>query len=985
MRRKSRWIAVGLVVAMSTAMLSSAAMAEEQSDPAEAASDMEAVEAEGSGEIFDEAAEVEAGVISDDTFEEEAAQEAEETAEENAEPAGAPEETAAEAEEISAEAEESPEEAEEKPAEAEEAWAAEEEIEEVPEPAAEDYQPEEAEAEEEGAAEASEEGEPAWEEAEAVETEAEETGKKSGKKDKEEKSAAEEEETPAENNAHTEEYVTVPYESDDEEMMWEQIAVPNSYYVESAINIRSAASEDSEILGFLYNGAAAWVLDKGEEWTTIYSNGITGYVKNELMLYGGDVAEVADYYCVKGVRADWDGVIIYENSDGITEKDVMNSGDAYPVVEEEEDHWVEIQYDEDTTAFVSADDVTFVMLFESATPIVQAAEAAEPEAAEPEAEVVISNATVVFDVELISDMEDEAAETEAASAVEEEEFYEPEGELYEPAEEAEALAEAEIIYEVSEEESPEEEIEEEEIYEAEEAPVPEEEAEDTFEAGEDFAEEEFYEEQAEPAEEAGAEESASAESTENIEYEETYEQVPDSSEEEIYYEEENDAEEEYAENAVQEDTYEDVSGMEIYEVSVDSADTYIAYEEVSYDSGESYDYDDIYEAADTSYDDASDGSEAYADVYDDASYDSEAYEDEYDDAFYDSEAYEDEYDDASYDSEIYEDLFYEEDSYDEEEDYGESDIYTENDMSGYYEPSEADASESYDEAEEPGVVSSSSYNGSAYYDADTDTYYDEYGNAVSSYDYDYEYDDEVYDDYDYEDDDDDEYEDDYDYYFEEDETGNTADYSESTGISASVKESSETDEALESTKESVTEVLTYEDEEEEAGVVSSSSYNGGAYYDANTDTYYDEYGEAVSVYSYLSDDDEEEFSFDDEEVEEAAAEDEYDEELTSLIASLIYCEAQDQPYDGMVAVGAVVMNRVSDEDFPDTVDDVIYENGQFTPASSGALSSALEDGVDDIYYTAAEDALSGTDPTDGALYFNTSQGSGDQIGDHWFY
>ena len=102
-----------------------------------------------------------------------------------------------------------------------------------------------------------------------------------------------------------------------------------------------------------------------------------------------------------------------------------------------------------------------------------------------------------------------------------------------------------------------------------------------------------------------------------------------------------------------------------------------------------------------------------------------------------------------------------------------------------------------------------------------------------------------------------------------------------------------------------------------------------------------------------------------------------------LLAALIFCEAGNQPYDGQVAVGAVVMNRIASGSFPGSVSEVIYQSGQFTPAYSGALASALASGTG--CYDAASEALAGSDPTGGALYFNTSHGSGTKIGDHWFY
>jgi len=79
-----------------------------------------------------------------------------------------------------------------------------------------------------------------------------------------------------------------------------------------------------------------------------------------------------------------------------------------------------------------------------------------------------------------------------------------------------------------------------------------------------------------------------------------------------------------------------------------------------------------------------------------------------------------------------------------------------------------------------------------------------------------------------------------------------------------------------------------------------------------------------------------------------------------LLASLIWAEARGEPFEGQVAVGAVVMNRVESPEFPDTVEDVIYQEGQFAKVSDKFSLQTLE---------AAEAALDGCDPTGGALYF----------------
>lgn len=117
-----------------------------------------------------------------------------------------------------------------------------------------------------------------------------------------------------------------------------------------------------------------------------------------------------------------------------------------------------------------------------------------------------------------------------------------------------------------------------------------------------------------------------------------------------------------------------------------------------------------------------------------------------------------------------------------------------------------------------------------------------------------------------------------------------------------------------------------------------------------------------------------------EEAERLAAE----EAEKELLAALIFCEAGNQPYEGQVAVGAVVMNRVESGSFPDTISSVIYQSGQFTPAMTGWLDSVLaNEGYTDSAMQAAEDALSGSNPVGSCLYFSTG-GGGYQLGDHYF-
>ena len=78
-----------------------------------------------------------------------------------------------------------------------------------------------------------------------------------------------------------------------------------------------------------------------------------------------------------------------------------------------------------------------------------------------------------------------------------------------------------------------------------------------------------------------------------------------------------------------------------------------------------------------------------------------------------------------------------------------------------------------------------------------------------------------------------------------------------------------------------------------------------------------------------------------------------------MLAALIECEAGGESYTGMVAVGAVVVNRVNSGSFPNSVSGVIYQGGQFTPVATGTFQSVLSRGARSDCYAAAQAALSG--------------------------
>ena len=111
-------------------------------------------------------------------------------------------------------------------------------------------------------------------------------------------------------------------------------------------------------------------------------------------------------------------------------------------------------------------------------------------------------------------------------------------------------------------------------------------------------------------------------------------------------------------------------------------------------------------------------------------------------------------------------------------------------------------------------------------------------------------------------------------------------------------------------------------------------------------------------------------------------EEERDEEL---LASIIFCEAGNQSFTGQVAVGAVVLNRMANEAYPDTMEEVIYQPGQFCPAGSGWLDRVCSThGYTESAMQAAEAALAGENPIGDCLYFDQG-GYGYQIGAHYFH
>ena len=94
----------------------------------------------------------------------------------------------------------------------------------------------------------------------------------------------------------------------------------------------------------------------------------------------------------------------------------------------------------------------------------------------------------------------------------------------------------------------------------------------------------------------------------------------------------------------------------------------------------------------------------------------------------------------------------------------------------------------------------------------------------------------------------------------------------------------------------------------------------------------------------------------------------------ALMAGILQCEAGNS-YEGMIAVGTVIMNRIASPKFPDTLKEVVYQPGQFGPAMTGKLDRVLAQGPNSSSYKAAKEVLGGKrhNKVKACLYFNGQQ------------
>ena len=115
-----------------------------------------------------------------------------------------------------------------------------------------------------------------------------------------------------------------------------------------------------------------------------------------------------------------------------------------------------------------------------------------------------------------------------------------------------------------------------------------------------------------------------------------------------------------------------------------------------------------------------------------------------------------------------------------------------------------------------------------------------------------------------------------------------------------------------------------------------------------------------------------------------------DQAEINLLARMISAEGRGEPYEGQVAIGAVIVNRMNHPSFPDTLAGVLYQDGAFTALVDGQFNEPIADSA----YSAARDALAGWDPSGGAIFYHNPDKHNNafmndrpvikRIGDHLF-
>jgi len=140
--------------------------------------------------------------------------------------------------------------------------------------------------------------------------------------------------------------------------------------VQTSVNIRANASTDSTIVGYLTKAACADILERGTEWSKVISGGVEGYVKNEYLAFGEDAEYLANVYGMPGVKTYWDGVCLFAEPSAAAEIiGRAGNGQEFEVISNN-GIWVSVWMDDETIAYVPAEDVMETIILDRAVSLV---------------------------------------------------------------------------------------------------------------------------------------------------------------------------------------------------------------------------------------------------------------------------------------------------------------------------------------------------------------------------------------------------------------------------------------------------------------------------------------------------------------------------------------------------------------------------------------------------------------------------------------
>ena len=188
--------------------------------------------------------------------------------------------------------------------------------------------------------------------------------------------------------------------------------------IDSYLNIRTEANEDSEVVGKFYNGNVGTVVEKGDDWSLVASGNAYGYVKNEFLLFGSDAENYIENNCdqIVKVNAETVNVRAAESTDSevLSQKD---EGEALTILGKN-DGWYEVAVTDDQTGYVSSDYVYVDYVYETAVTIEEeraVQEAAEEQLRQQEQEAQAAEAPVAETSEAAQPSNDQTVESQAQS------------------------------------------------------------------------------------------------------------------------------------------------------------------------------------------------------------------------------------------------------------------------------------------------------------------------------------------------------------------------------------------------------------------------------------------------------------------------------------------------------------------------------------------------------------------------------------------